>query len=89
MSITSFRHALMARGLGVDVDMPWNLVLGVQPMQSRARGKFAALPHNRYLDRLRRRNEYLIVSQHPLRESLVSVMGRHPRVAINSLGRSK
>jgi len=73
-----FPHSLMARGLGVDVDMPWNLVLACTACNRGPAGKFAALPHRRYLDRLRRRNEFLIASHHPLRDTLLLTMGPSP-----------
>lgn len=73
-----FPHTLMARGLSVDVDMPWNLVLACAACNRGPAGKFAALPHHRYLDRLRHRNEFLITSHHPLRDTLIETMGSSP-----------
>lgn len=70
-----FPHSLMARGLGVDVDMPWNLVLACTSCNRGPAGKFASLPHHRYLNRLRHRNEFLIASHHPLRDTLLLTMG--------------
>ena len=68
-------HALMSRGLPLDLDSPWNLVLACQTCNRGAAGKFAHLPHVRYLARLHRRNEFLIGSNHPLRETLILTTG--------------
>ena len=38
-------------------------------------GKFAKLPSIQMLERLHNRNEYLITSHHPLRETLISQTG--------------
>ena len=70
-----FPHALMSRGLPLDLDCPWNLVLACPTCNRGPAGKFAALPHNRYLERLYRRNEFLIGSNHPLRETLIMSTG--------------
>jgi hypothetical protein len=56
------------------VDGVWNLVLSC-PHCNRGlggviRGKFDRLPEIRYLRRLERRNNFLIESHHPLRETL-------------------
>ena len=40
-------------------------------------GKFASLPSANYLQRLHRRNEWLIASHHPLRETLISQTGKN------------
>lgn len=73
-----FPHSLMARGFGVDLDMPWNLVLACTTCNRGPAGKFAALPDHRYLDRLHRRNEFLIASHHPLRDTLLLTTGPDP-----------
>ena len=44
-------------------------------LQSRPEGKFARVPRVRYLERLHRRNEFLIGSHHPLRETLLRQTG--------------
>jgi hypothetical protein len=66
-----FPHALMSRGLPLDLDSPWNLVLACSTCNRGPAGKFASLPHQRYLERLYHRNEFLISSNHPLRETLM------------------
>ena len=70
-----FPHSLMARGLPVNLDVPWNLVLACAPCNRGQSGKFASLPASMYLSRLHTRNEYLIGSHHPLRESLIESTG--------------
>ena len=70
-----FPHVLMSRGLSVDLDMPWNLVLACTGCNRGPAGKFAALPADPYVERLHKRNEYLIESNHPLKESLIATTG--------------
>lgn len=41
-------------------------------------GKFDRLPHGDFLERLGQRNERLIASHHPLRESIISTTGASP-----------
>ena len=60
-----FPHSLMSRGLPVDLDQVWNLVLACTTCNRGMSGKGAALAHRRYLLRLFRRNEYLIGSPPP------------------------
>lgn len=74
-----FPHVLMARGLGVDLDLPWNLVLACTTCNRGPNGKFASLPSPRFLERLHTRNEFLIGSHHPLRELLLSSTGNTPK----------
>ena len=68
-------HSLMSRGFGVDLDGPWNLVLACQDCNRGTKGKFAALPANRFVGRLHKRNEFLIRSHHPLRETIILATG--------------
>lgn len=70
-----FPHVLMSRGMGVDLDMPWNLVLACPTCNRGPAGKHAALRAERYVQRLHKRNEYLIESNHPLKESLIAMTG--------------
>ena len=70
-----FPHSLMARGLPVDLDQVWNLVLACRTCNRGEMGKFAARPADRYLLRLSKRNEWLIQSHHPLRETLIEATG--------------
>jgi 5-methylcytosine-specific restriction endonuclease McrA len=53
----------------------WNLVLACNRCNRGEKGKFAAVPALKYLDRLQRRNSFLIESHHPLRETLMRQTG--------------
>ncbi len=74
----------------------WNLVLACRDCNRGPNGKFARVPQPRYVERLHRRNSFLIESRHPLRETLLGQMGQteaaraaflreHYREAINRL----
>ena len=71
-----FPHVLMTRGFDVPLDGVWNLVLACRRCNRGAEGKFAHVPKLRFLERLSRRNEFLIKSHHPLRETLLLQTGR-------------
>jgi hypothetical protein len=70
-----FPHALKPQGIGGLLDGVWNLVLACQNCNRGSEGKFARLPELRYLERLHRRNEFLIDSHHPLRKTLIQQTG--------------
>lgn len=57
------------------IDGVWNLVLSCKSCNRGIGGKFEKIPHLNLLDRLSRRNEFLISSHHPLRETLISQTG--------------
>ena len=69
-----FPHVLKAHGLQ-NADGAWNLVLACKDCNRGPSGKFDSTPHRDYVERLNRRNEYLIASHHPLRETLMSQTG--------------
>jgi len=52
-----------------------NLVLACTDCNRGVNGKFAQLPAIPLLERLHDRNEYLITSHHPLRETLIAQTG--------------
>ena len=63
----------------VDLDLNgvWNLVLACQECnRGDKNGKFARLPEIHFLHRLNKRNEYLIQSNHPLKETLMMRTGK-------------
>lgn len=62
----------------VNLDGVWNLVLSCKECNRGAGGKFERVPEPTYLERLSRRNEYLISSHHPLRETLIRQTGESP-----------
>jgi hypothetical protein len=70
-----FPHALKQAGFGLVLDGLWNLVLACQGCNRGSRGKFDRLPSVRLLERLHARNEFLIGSHHPLRETLILQTG--------------
>lgn len=59
----------------VNLNGVWNLVLSCQDCNRGSGGKFALVPSVKYLERLHRRNEYLISSHHPLRETIINQTG--------------
>ncbi len=69
-----FPHTLMQAGLQ-NLDGVWNLVLACRGCNRGVRGKSARVPTVRLLERLFKRNEFLIQSHHPLRETLRSQTG--------------
>jgi hypothetical protein len=70
-----FPHLLKPHRVADPIDGVWNLVLSCQTCNRGAAGKFGCLPELRYLERLHRRNEFLIASHHPLRETLMLQTG--------------
>ena len=73
-----FPHMLMARGVHLDLDDVWNLTLACADCNRGPAGKFHRLAHGDFLERLWARNEDLIVSHHPLRESVIAATGKTP-----------
>ena len=73
-----FPHALVRflPAERVNLDGVWNLVLSCQRCNRGKQGNSARVPAIRFLERLHRRNEYLIGSHHPLRETLITQTGR-------------
>lgn len=59
----------------INIDGIWNLVLTCQKCNRGEQGKFTKVPEIKYLKRLHRRNEFLISSHHPLRETLINQIG--------------
>lgn len=91
-----FPHVLQPHILQTDLDGVWNLVLSCRNCNRGNAGKFARVPSNKYIERLHKRNEFLISSHHPLRETLMSQTGRSVgertlflksinKIAVNSL----
>lgn len=74
-----FPHVLSPRVPEVNWDGVWNLVLACPDCNRGEGGKFARIPALEYLSRLNRRNEYLIGSHHPLRETLIAQTGQTPQ----------
>ena len=70
-----FPHKLKQTNLKINLDGVWNLVLSCKTCNRGVRGKFDRIPSLRLLERLHSRNEYLIESLHPLRETLINQTG--------------
>lgn len=70
-----FPHKLKVCAGEKPVDGIVNLVLACKECNRGSEGKFDRIPAKRYLDRLHRRNEYLIKSHHPLKETLMLQSG--------------
>ncbi len=68
-------RTLLNRGVTLPLDGVWNLVLACPRCNRGRNGKFAHIPHRRFLQRLDVRNEFLINSHHPLRETLMAQTG--------------
>lgn len=72
-----FPHCLaaMSPAFTSTVNGVWNLVLACGPCNRGAGGKFSRVPALPLLTLLHRRNEYLIASHHPLRETILAQTG--------------
>ena len=68
-------HTLLPFGVVPNIDGIWDLVLACADCNRGPDGKFARVPELRFLERLRQRNEFLISSHHPLRETLILQTG--------------
>lgn len=71
-----FPHTLQKYVPFTDLNGVWNLVLACKECNRGENGKFARLPDRKYLARLAKRNDFLISSHHPLRETLMQQNGR-------------
>lgn len=69
-----FPFVLQERGLTPNLDQVWNLVLACKECNGPG-GKWYSAPGRQYVERLHKRNEYLIASHHPLRETLINQTG--------------
>lgn len=69
----------------INLDGVWNLVLSCKNCNRGPKGKFARIPELNYLERLHTRNNYLIDSYHPLRETLINQTGITPSARLDFL----
>tara|TARA_B100000524_G_scaffold262686_1_gene143259 strand:- start:569 stop:1600 length:1032 start_codon:yes stop_codon:yes gene_type:complete len=60
---------------GANINGVWNLVLAHSTMNS-MKEKGAKVPNKKYLERLFNRNEFYIISKHPLAETIINQTGR-------------
>jgi len=70
-----FPYTLQPLMPDINLNGVWNLVLACPSCNRGEDGKFAKVPAIKYLSRLSKRNEFLINSHHPLRETLMSQTG--------------
>ena len=70
-----FPHTLQHLFPDINLDGVWNLVLTCPACNRGEGGKFARVPATKYLTRLHKRNEFLISSHHPLRETIIRQTG--------------
>ncbi|WP_197506373.1 HNH endonuclease domain-containing protein [Acidovorax sp. RAC01] len=70
-----FPHRLKQGHPGINLDGVWNLVLACPTCNRGADGKFDRIPTLGLLERLHQRNEHMIGSHHPLRETLMMQTG--------------
>lgn len=71
-----FPHTLQKYIPHVNLNGVWNLVLACKTCNRGTDGKFARVPAPKYLARLHKRNEFLINSHHPLRDTLIRQTGK-------------
>ncbi len=70
-----FPHRLRECDIQKPINGVANLVLACSECNRGQQGKFDRLPSVNLLERLHKRNEYLITSHHPLRETLIAQTG--------------
>ncbi len=70
-----FPHTLVRVNFDVNLNGVWNIVLACQNCNRGVSGKSAKVPKLKYLERLNTRNNFLIDSHHPLRETLINQTG--------------
>ena len=70
-----FPWVLKERGAMPDADGVWNLVLACMLCNRGEGGKFFAVPAARLIEKLHQRNNWLVDSHHPLRETIMLQTG--------------
>lgn len=70
-----FPHVLNGSIKNINFDGVWNLVLTCHDCNRGVNGKFCQVPTIKYLSKLNDRNNYLISSHHPLRETIMNQTG--------------
>ena len=68
-------HTLFRIDGDANLNGVWNLVLACQDCNRGINGKGMKIPRLKYLERLNTRNNFLISSHHPLRETLIKQTG--------------
>ncbi len=80
-----FPKILQSHVPDVNLDGVWNLVLVCDKCNRGTNGKFAKVSSLKYLNRLHKRNEFLISSHHPLRETLMNQTGKTTQERVDFL----
>lgn len=70
-----FPYTLQKYMPDINLNGVWNLVLTCQNCNRGQNDKFARVPAIKYLERLHKRNEFLINSHHPLKETIIKQTG--------------
>ena len=70
-----FPHILQRRGIFENLDQVWNLVLACVDCNL---GKSDAVPGSDHVENLEARNNYLIHTHHPLKDTLIGQTGQDP-----------
>ena len=70
-----FPFILTTRLSSININGVWNLVLSCMECNRGRDGKLARVPEHSFLEKLFDRNEYLISSHHPLRETIINQTG--------------
>jgi hypothetical protein len=70
-----FPHVLVRGEFVGQIDGAWNLVLACRRCNRGVGGKSDRVPTIKFLERLSARNEFLIGSHHPLRDTLIAQTG--------------
>ncbi len=76
VDVDHFLPWTLRRHLPYNLDGVWNLVLACVECNRGPKGKFDLIPERHLLERLHLRNEFLISSHHPLRETLMAQAGQ-------------
>ena len=71
------------RDVAFNINGIWNLVLSCKECNRGIKGKFDSIPSLNILERLHQRNEFFILSHHPLRETIINQTGTTPQDRIN------
>nr|WP_314623750.1 HNH endonuclease [uncultured Noviherbaspirillum sp.] len=82
--VDHFIPLVLSALLHTNLNGVWNLVLACQQCNL---GKSDLVPTREFAERLYQRNEFLIISQHPLRETLMAQTGRDSRSRAAFLGK--
>ena len=70
-----FPHSLKKHKIMYNLDGIWNLVLSCKSCNRGSNGKFGKIPKEKYLKNLADRNNWLIYSHHPLKETIINQTG--------------